>query len=186
MSKKYKISYSHGLVNRKNKIEKRYKFLIGLILVLLSVIIGYLYYVQIVRRDYFKEKVELATIRIVEGDSAPRGRIYDRNGRLIVDNVAVRTIVYKKNGLSTKDEISLAYKIGGMIDVDFKKLSQDDLRYFWLKNNYDAAGDFITDQEYNDLKERRIDSSTIEKYKLERIPKEYLEMYSDVDLEAAY
>ena len=181
-----KINFGNSLVNKRNKIEKRYKFLIGLILILLSVLVGYLYYVQIVRMDFFKKKVEVATIRVVEGDSAPRGRIYDRYGRLIVDNVAVRTIVYKKSGLSTKEEVELAYKVGSMIDVNFNKLSEDDIRFFWLVNNYDEASSFITDDEYNDLKERKIDSDIIEKYKLERIPKEYLEAYSDVDLEAIY
>ena len=183
---RYKMNYGSSLVDRKRKIEKRYRVLIGLILVLLSVLVGYLYYVQIMRNDFFKKKVEVATIRVVEGDSAPRGRIYDRHGRLIVDNIAVRTIVYKKGGLNTKDEISLAYKIGSMISVDYKKLSDDDKRNFWLRNNYSEASKFITDSEYNDLKERRIDSDTIEKYKLERIPNEYLEAYSETDLEAAY
>ena len=42
------------------------------------------------------------------------------------------------------------------------------------------------DSEYNDLNERKIDNDTIERYKLERIPKEKLDAYSDVDLEAAY
>lgn len=186
MSKKYRINFNKNKVEKRNQIEKRYKFLIVLILILMSVLIGYLYYVQIMRKAFFKEKVEAATIKVVEGDSAPRGRIYDRNGKLIVDNIAVRTIVYKKNGISTKDEIELAYKIGSMIDVNFKRLSEDDIRFFWLRNNYDASRDFITDQEYNDLKERKIDSDTIEKYKLERIPKEYLEVYNDDDLEAAY
>ncbi len=186
MSKKYRINFNKNKVEKRNQIEKRYKFLIVLILILMSVLIGYLYYVQIMRKAFFKEKVEAATIKVVEGDSAPRGRIYDRNGKLIVDNIAVRTIVYKKNGISTKDEIELAYKIGSMIDVNFKRLSEDDIRFFWLRNNYDASRDFITDQEYNDLKERKIDSDTIEKYKLERIPKEYLEVYNDNDLEAAY
>ena len=173
---KYKLNFKkNDLFHKKNQIEKRYKFLIFLILILLSVLVGYLYYVQIVRQTFFKEKVEVATIRVVDGDSAPRGRIYDRNGKLIVDNVAVRTIVYKKAGLGTKAEIDLAYKIGSMINVDYKKLNEDDLRNFWLRNNYNEASKFITSEEYNDLKERKIDSDTIEKYKLERIPKEYLD-----------
>ena len=186
MKKKYRFKKRNSEIDKKNQIEKRYKVLIVLILILLSILIGYLFYVQIMRRSYFKEKVEVATIKVVEGDSAPRGRIYDRNGKLVVDNIAVRTIVYKKNGLSTKDEINLAYKVGSMIDVNFSRLTDDDKRLFWLKNNYDEASKFITESEYNDLKERKIDSDTIEKYKLERIPKEYLNRYSDNDLEAAY
>ena len=187
-SKRYRVKFSKSknLEEKQNQIEKRYKVLIVLIFILLSVLIGYLFYVQIIKNEFFKEKVELATIKVVEGDSAPRGRIYDRNGKLIVDNIAVKTIIYKKDGLSTSEEISLAYKIGSMIDVNYKKISDNDLRNFWIKNNPDKARDLITDQEYNDLEERRIDDDTIIKYKLERVPKEYLDKYNDKDREAAY
>ena len=186
--KKYRINYRKNkrIRDKQNQIEKRYKVLIVLIFVFLGVISGYLFYVQIIRNSYFDEKVKLATIKIVDGDSAPRGRIYDRNGRLIVDNIAVKTITYKKNGLSTDEEISLAYKIGSMINVDFKKLSDDDLRLFWVKNNADEARSFITDSEYNDLEERKIDNDTIEKYKLERVPQKYIDSYDNKDREAAY
>ena len=167
-------------------IEKRFKFLIGLIFILLSILIGYLFYIQVIRNSYFVDRVLDSTIKVVYGDSAPRGRIYDRNGRLIVDNIAVKTITYKKCGLSTSEEINLAYKLGSMIDVDYKKLSDIDLRNFWVRNNYDLASNFITDQEYLDLQERKIDLSTIEKYKLERVPSEYIDSYNSDDREAAY
>ena len=184
--KKYKIKYRNRLKDKQKQIEKRYKILIVLIFIVLSILVGYLFYVQVIRCDFFKEKVKKATVKVVLGDSAPRGRIYDRNGKLIVDNIAVKSIVYKKNGLSTSEEVDLAYKIGSMIDVNYSKLSESDLRYFWLINNYDVAYSFITDQEYSLLEERKIDSETIEKYKLERIPKSNLDSYSDVDKEAAY
>lgn len=184
--KKYKIKYRNRLKDKQKQIEKRYKVLIVLIFIVLSILVGYLFYVQVIRCDFFKEKVKKATVKVVLGDSAPRGRIYDRNGKLIVDNIAVKSIVYKKNGLSTSEEVDLAYKIGSMIDVNYSKLSEYDLRYFWLINNYDVAYSFITDQEYSLLEERKIDSETIEKYKLERIPKSNLDSYSDVDKEAAY
>ena len=185
-SKKYRIKFSKRLEEKQNQIEKRYKILIGLIFILLSVLIGYLFYVQVIRNIYFKEKVELATIKVIDGDSAPRGRIYDRNGKLIVDNVAVRTITYKKSGLSTSEEIELAYKIGSMIDVDYKRLVDVDLRNFWVKNNPLEASSLITSDEYKELDERKISNEDIESYKLERVPSEYLEEYSPDDLEAAY
>ena len=172
---------------RKDKqIEKRYKILLIIIIILLGTLVGYLYYVQIIKNAFFKEKVEEATIKIVEGDSAPRGRIYDRNGRLIVDNIAVKVITYKKNGLKTKEEIELAYKIADMLEIDYRKLTEDDLRNFWIKNNNEEAKKLITEQEYTDLSERKITANEIEKYKLERIPKEYLDNYNEKDKEAAY
>ncbi len=185
--KKYRFKYRNNRVlERQNQIEKRYKVLVVFIVILLSVLIGYLFYVQVVRNVYFKDKVNQATIKIVDGDSAPRGRIYDRNGKLVVDNVAVKTIVYKKTGLSTNREVILAYKVASMIDVDYSKITDDDKRRFWLINNGDLARGFITDSEYLDLEERRITSDDIESYKLERIPSEYIDAYQSIDCEAAY
>jgi len=184
--KKYKIKFSKRIEERQNQIEKRYKILIGLVVILLSILLGYLFYVQIIRNVYFKEKVNLATVKVVLGDSAPRGRIYDRNGKLVVDNIAIRTITYKKSGLSSLEEIELAYKLGSMISVDYKKLSDSDLRSFWIINNSSKADDLITDQEYKDLSERKISSDDIYSYKLERVPSDELESYGSDDLEAAY
>ena len=184
--KKYKIKFSKRIEERQNQIEKRYKILIGLVVILLSILLGYLFYVQIIRNVYFKEKVNLATVKVVLGDSAPRGRIYDRNGKLVVDNIAIRTITYKKSGLSSLEEIEFAYKLGSMISVDYKKLSDSDLRSFWIINNSSKADDLITDQEYKDLSERKISSDDIYSYKLERVPSDELESYGSDDLEAAY
>jgi len=184
--RKYRIKFSKRIEERQNQIEKRYKILIGLVVILLSVLLGYLFYVQIIRNVYFKEKVNLATVKVVLGDSAPRGRIYDRNGKLVVDNIAIRTITYKKSGLSSLEEIELAYKLGTMISVDYKKLSDYDLKLFWIRNNSSLADDLITDQEYKDLSERKISEDDILSYKFDRVPSDELESYSPDDLEAAY
>lgn len=184
MSKKQKKRKK--LKKLEKQIEKRYKVLIVLIILLLGMLVGYLFYVQIIKNEFFKEKVEEATVKIVEGDSAPRGRIYDRNGKLIVDNIAVKVISYKKIGLKTKEEIGLAYKLSDMLEIDYKRLTEDDLKNFWLKNNYEEAKTFITNEEYKELEERKITNEEIEKYKFERIPKSYIDAYNERDKEAAY
>ena len=74
--------------------------------------------------------------RVIEGSSAPRGRIYDRNYRLIVDNKPVKIIYYKKqSGITTKEEIKLAYQVGEMLDIDYKNISKNTIKDFWLKQN---------------------------------------------------
>lgn len=187
-SKKYRLNYNRDIIIRKkrNQVEKRYKVLIIVIILVFSLLIGYLFYVQVVNNKLFKDKVVLATIPIVYGDSAPRGRIYDRNGKLIVDNICVKTIVYKKIGLSVLEEIDLAYKVSEYIDVNYKKISDNDLRVFWLYLNEEIANTFITETEYTELKERKISSEDIRKWKLERIPNNYIEELSEADREAAY
>ncbi len=184
MSKKNK--YNKIQNKRIEQIEKRYKILIIIVIMLLGILIGYLFYVQIIKNEFFKQKVTEATVKIVEGDSAPRGRIYDRNGRLIVNNVAVKVITYKKAGLNTTEELELAKRLSKILEVDYKKVKEEDLRTYWLKKNYEQSKKFITEEEYNELSERKITQEEIEKLKLERIPKEYIDSFSDEEKETAY
>mgnify|MGYP004528988555 FL=1 len=133
------------LAERRNEkinliIEKRYKIIIGLIIILMIVLMGKLFFMQVVKYDDYQVELKRLTKKIIDGESTPRGRIYDRNGKIIVDNEAVKTIYYRKqNEVTTKEELALAYKIGKYIDVDFSKLTSDALRTFWVKSNLNKA-----------------------------------------------
>ena len=72
-------------------IEKRYLF-ISIVLVLFFIIIGVkLFTLQILSQDEYSSKLVSATEKTIEGSSSPRGRIYDRNYNLLVDNKAIKT-----------------------------------------------------------------------------------------------
>ena len=66
-------------------INRRYKVLLFIIIGVFIALTGSLYYVQIISNAYYKNQLEQLTRIIVEGSSTPRGRIYDRKGRIIVD-----------------------------------------------------------------------------------------------------
>ena len=124
----------------KQEIEKRYNILTGIIVFAIIVLMGGLFFIQIVKNDYYKAEVQTLTQKTIEGPSAPRGRIYDRNGKLIVDNKADKVIYYQKpSNVSVKDEVKVAYKLSSMIDLDYSKLSLNDLKTFWIKNNKEKA-----------------------------------------------
>ncbi|MBE6138244.1 MAG: penicillin-binding protein 2 [Firmicutes bacterium] len=170
----------------KEKIEKRYKVLITIICVILSFLMCTLFYIQIIKNSFYKERVAFLTQNIVYGNSVPRGRIYDRNGKVLVDNVAVKVISYKKNsGISTSEEINMAYKIASLIEMNTNLLNNSDLKKFWIVNNADLAKIKITSEEWRLLEERKITQKEIEKLKLERITEEDLKQYTEIDQEAA-
>ena len=82
------------------------------------------YQVMIIDNNKYKEELKKLSYDTVDGPSAPRGRIFDRNHNIIVDNIAVKTIYYKKSkNISTKEEIDLAYKVSRHLQLDFSKLS---------------------------------------------------------------
>ena len=152
---------------RKDKIgiiiERRYKIIIVLILLLMIGLIAKIVYMQVIKYDDYKVELKRLTKKIVDGPSTPRGRIYDRNGKIIVDNEAVKTIYYKKQNMVTaKEEIALAYKLGNYIDVDYSKLTDDAIRTFWVKTNLKKARAKIKDKEWNKVKERKMTSDDVQ------------------------
>ena len=185
--KKYKKIYNLSIKNKdiKETVEKRYNILIIVICVIMIFLSVNLFIIQVVKHEFYVEKVEKLSQNIVTSTSTPRGRIYDRNGKIIVDNEAVKVIYYKKpSGITTKEEIELSYKVADMISLDYK-LSEKELKKFWILNNKEEANKLITDEEWQLLEERKLTDDDIENLKLERID-EQLNDLEEKDRKAAY
>ena len=78
--------------NKKYNINKRITILEILIVSIFIVIFGRICYLNILRGDYYKMLLNNMTNVYVYGNSTPRGRIYDRNMKLLVDNKAIKSI----------------------------------------------------------------------------------------------
>ena len=180
------VKYKKERIN-KSTIEKRYKVLIGLTIFIMGILLLCLFYMQVIRHDYYVEKVNMLTNNVVTGTSTPRGRIYDRNGNVIVDNEAVKIITYKRvAGTTAKEEIDMCYQIANLIELDYSKLSDKNLKVFWIKNNLDLIKERITKEEWQKLSLREITNNDIENYKIERVSDEEISLYNDTDKKAAY
>lgn len=168
-------------------IERRYKILIVFIIILMLILITKLFFMQVVNHEKYVSNLEELTYKVFYSGSTPRGRIYDRNGNVIVDNIALKTIYYKKpNNVRTSEEIAIAYKVANYIEVDYSKLNDYSLRQFWVESNRNLARKKITDEELQLLKERKITNDDIYKYKIERVTDDELNSFTDIDKEAAY
>ena len=190
MKKKKKINkykYYNKKVNIEDVIEKRYKLLVIIILIIMSLLLIKLFNIQIVKNKYYKSKLLQLTKTVIEGESTPRGRIYDRNGNIIVDNKSVKKIVYNKpKNISTKEEIKLAYLVAEYIDVDYSKLNIASKKKFWILNNKKEIDSRITDEEWEQLRLRKITEDDLYDLKVSRVTDEDLDKYNDIDLEACY
>ena len=171
----------------KDIIEKRYIVLIVIILLLFAIIVFRLFSLQILDKKEYEDKLVSATEKTVSSTSAPRGRIYDRNYNLLVDNEAIKTIYYKKpDDITVEKEIELAYEVANLINVDYSKVSIDMLKNFWYLNNLDKSKQKITKQEWQQKSERKLSDDDIKKLIFERITEEELNEYKDIDKEASY
>lgn len=190
MNRKYNRIYNYSSIKNRNLkeiVEKRYNILIIVIVVIMFVLISNLFFVQIIKHNYYVNKAEQLKTNYVYSKSTPRGRIYDRNGKLIVDNEAVKVVYYQKpSDVTTSKEIETSYKVAEIIDLDYTKLSKENLKKFWTKINKDKSKEKITDEEWIMLEERKITSSKIEKLKIDRVTDEELNKLTEKDKLAAY
>ena len=126
-----------------------------------------IYQINIINHDYYQVKLEEKLYSIVLGDSAPRGRILDCNGKVLVDNVGVLNIAYHKRvGISIKEELEIAKILSGFLEEPNVTLT--DLKNYYLAKN-ENGNHLITEEEWNLLEERKITNEDIKKMKWDRI-----------------
>ena len=161
--------------------------MIIVLLISIYLVIGCrLFNLQILKNSEYNDKLAMATEKTIESTSAPRGRIYDRNHKLLVDNEGIKTIYYKKqNGITTKEEIELAYEVSNNIDIDYSKIDDNKLKDFYYKSRYKECRKKITDEEWDLYNMRKLNDKDIDKLIYERLDDEISE-YTDSDKKAAY
>ena len=172
---------------KKNKINRKIEIYTYIIILVFLIVGTSLFHTIYVEEDEHKLVLEKITNVTVEGRSAPRGRIYDRNYKLLVDNESVPIIVYKKKeGITIKEEIDLAYKMINNIELDYNKLLNRNLKEFYLLLNDGEISKRITKEEYEKLDRRILTSDDIYNLKIDRITEEDLSTLTEEDKKVAY
>lgn len=143
-----------------------------------------LFIITVVDNKKYKDNLNNLVYSTIEGESAPRGRIYDRNHKLLVDNVGIKSIYFKrKSGMSIDDEIEVAKKLSEVLDLDYENVTSSMIKDFYLVLNRNTSDNKIKEEEWEKLKQRKITSSDILLLKRERITEEEL---NDIDKYVAY
>lgn len=120
-------------------MKKKFQILKITIFLVFIIITTKLFFVQIIDKNKYISYVYNNTHTFWYSPSVPRGKIYDRNNKIIVDNEAIKTLYYIKNSENTlKKEIEIANNLAKNIDIDYTTLS---------KNNYE---NFLKISKYND------------------------------------
>lgn len=169
------------------KLNKKLDILEIVIIFLFLLLAYFLFKTIYLKEDFYKEKLNSLTNVIVYGESAPRGRIYDRNYNLLVDNIAVPIIYYKKIDKITKqEEIELIYEVIDKLELEYDKLKTRNLKEFYLVLYPNKGNEKITEEEWDKQKQRVLNSSDIENLKIARITDDELNTLSETDRKAAY
>ena len=136
------------------------------------------------KRNHYQQLLSEKNNKIIYGSSAPRGRILDANGKIIVDNLGVKTILYNKlNNISVSDEIDIAKKLANLIDIDYG--TNDEMKYFYYINNKKDIVNKLSDEIKTKYKERKISVSDYEKEKLKLITDDMINNMTEIDKKAS-
>ena len=118
----------------------------------------------------------------VYGLTAPRGRILDVNGNILVDNKQVKVIVANTYGLSEKDIIESVKLLKDIISIDYN-ISLDKLKYYYYINNKNYVDSLVCNEIITKYKERKISSKDLLEEKVNLVTDE---MISEIDKKEAY
>ena len=185
--KKLNLNRPEKKINYNRIISKRFLVFFVVLLIMFGVLGIKLYTVMIIdSKDYKKSLKELSYTK-VEGTSAPRGRIYDRNHKIIVDNKAVKSITYKKDkDISTSRMIELAYTVSSHLELSYSSLTDRSKREFYLAKYPEVCAKKITKKEKEKVKTGELSTNDLEELKIERITDSELATFTEDDLKAAY
>ena len=164
-------------------MKKNYYIYSFISIIFIIIVIRLFYLCFILKDDYQKLYKEKTNITVL-GNSAPRGRILDRSGNILVDNKGVKTIYYNKiKGITISEELDIAKKLASIINI--KEASMNELKNYWLVNN-NYGKNLISKEEYELYKKRKITSKDLQDKKLKRIDVKWLEKYNSIDKKAAH
>lgn len=142
--------------------------------------------VCILEREHFQREFDNLKNMTITGSSAPRGRILDVNGKVLVDNTGINTLIYNRTDrTSSMSEVDIAYKLGDVLKFDESRFTTGKLKTFYMIKN-GGCKNLITEEEYQLYKERKLSGSDLEALKYERITDEVLSEFSFEDKNAAF
>ncbi|WP_257391905.1 peptidoglycan D,D-transpeptidase FtsI family protein [Mesobacillus jeotgali] len=157
------------------------------VFVLFSMLILRLGIVQIVYGEDFKREIE-RTEDVTVNNPVPRGKMYDRNMKTIVDNTPSKAITYTKSqSTETKEMLMVAERLAKLIakdsEEDLKKVRERDKKDYWILTNEERAKDKIKEEEWAQYDEKKLDDKAIYNLQLERITENELNELTKDDLE---
>ncbi|WP_336822644.1 penicillin-binding protein 2 [Sporosarcina sp. USHLN248] len=176
-------------IRQRQHIAFRMNLLFFAIFILFSLLIFRLGYLQIVKGEDYKRLLEQKE-EIAVNTSVPRGRIYDRFGKVLVDNEPKNAITYTKTSSTTAQEmLEIAETLSTLIEQDTKRVTIGDKRDFWILLNPEKAKEKVSAKEELAIKESDSTLSNkdvqrkVNQLTRERITDEELNSFTDHELE---
>lgn len=176
----------HPEKKKKKHVPFRINILFFAVFLLFSLLVLRLGIVQIVHGEDYKKEIE-RTEDVIVSHPVPRGKMFDRNGKVIVDNTPRNAITYTNFGVSQKEMLEVAERLALLIDLEPTTIPEREMKDYWLIKNPDRGNEKVPASEREELKEKKLEKKEyddkIYKLKLERITEEDLKELTAEELE---
>ena len=161
--------------SKKINFDKTLNFRLNIILVSIIVLFIFLFtkivFVIIFQSNKYTNELKRLSYNTVSFNSSPRGRIYDRNYNIIVDNKSLKMIVYKKEKKTSNIEmVNIARSVVDKLELDYYKLTERSKREYYCVINSDKCDLLVSKKEREKVKQRKMTSTELYELKLSRIP----------------
>ncbi|RFU64295.1 penicillin-binding protein 2 [Peribacillus saganii] len=168
---------------KKTHVPVRLNLLFFVVFLLFSILVLRLGVVQIVYGEDYRREIE-RTEDITVNNPVPRGKMFERNGKIIVDNVPLDAITYTRyQGTKTEEMLETAEKLAKYIDKDTEKITERDKQDFWILKNPVRAEAKIKKKELKMVAEEKLTQKDLYKLQRNRITQAELNEFSAAELE---
>ena len=168
---------------KRMQVPFRLNVLFFIVFLLFSALILRLGVIQIVYGEQYRKEVE-RTENITVNTPAPRGKIYDRNYQVVVDNKPLHAITYTRTQTTKPSEmIEVAKKLAAYIEKPTDRVTERDIKDYWILTNGEKAKEKITEKEWKQFRAKKLKDKDIYRLQLERITEEDVKAIKEKELE---
>ena len=164
------MSKNKKKINYDKVISARFTLFLVVMLFLFCIVLIKVFKVMIIDKKTYTEDLSILTYSTVSGTSSPRGRIYDRNYNILVDNKSLKTITYRKQkGITNLEMIKVASELVPHIDLNYQKLTDRAKREYSFAKNKSLCDKLVTKGEKEKVKQMKMTQNELDELKISRI-----------------
>ncbi|MBM7620267.1 cell division protein FtsI/penicillin-binding protein 2 [Bacillus tianshenii] len=154
---------------KKNYVPYRLNLLFFAVFLLFSALILRLGFVQIVFGEDYRKEVDREE-NVTVNTLAPRGKIFDRNHNVVVDNTPLNAITYTRMAsTSSKEQLEIAKKLSEVITLDTEDIQERDKKDYWILTRPEEAEKLITKADLKKVEDGELEESELYQLQLDRI-----------------
>ncbi|MDN6672174.1 MAG: penicillin-binding protein 2, partial [Staphylococcus equorum] len=112
-----------------------------------AVIVLRLGYLQIAEGSHYEQLIKNSE-NLTVNEAVPRGRILDRNGKVLVDNASKKAITYARGRKTSQSEVlKIAKDLSRLIEMDTDKITDRDKQDYWIQIHPNKAEDLMKEEQ---------------------------------------